>query len=87
MGPEILYPLERTWVGYSGGVRYPRESRVSWGWVGYTHPPKGTWDRRYPTPEKEHGTRDTLPPGKDMGPESRKGPGTRDTQTPVKALP
>ena len=28
---------------------------------------------------KGHGTRDTLPPGKDMEPGTRKGPGTRDT--------
>ena len=24
--------------------------------------PEGTWDQRYPTPCKGHGTRDTLPP-------------------------
>ena len=83
MGPEIPYPLERTWVGYSGRVRYPRESRVSRGWGRVYPPQKGTWDQRYPTPEKEHGTRDTLPPGKDMGPETRKGPGTRDTLPPL----
>ena len=34
-----------------------------------TLPPEGTWDQRYPTPRKD----------KDIGPGTRKGPGTRDT--------
>ena len=34
---------------------------------------------RVPYPQKEHGTRDTLPHRKDIGPGTRKGPGTRDT--------
>ena len=48
---------------------YP-EGRVSKGvgypGVGYT-PPEGTWDQRYPLPRK------------DMGPRTRKEPGTSDT--------
>ena len=46
-------------------------------------PPEGTWDQRYPNflipyPQKEHETRDTLPP--------RKGNGTRDTLPPRKVI-
>ena len=35
-----------------------------------------------PYHHKGHGARDTLPPGKDMGPMTRKEPGTRDILAP-----
>ena len=38
--------------------------------IGYTHPIP---------PHREHGTTDTYSSRKDMGPGTRKGPGTRDT--------
>ena len=37
------------------------------GGVGCIYPHLDTLPPKYPTPQKEHGTKDTQPPGQDMG--------------------